>query len=366
VDHNLVRSWLGLPPGPWPPDHYTILGLPTGQADPAAVEPVVLDRMDRLRRHQLLHPELVTEGMNRLAQALITLTDAAEKAAYDAELGLPTLSAPPPPPARPPARPKSAAPARGEPLVIASPVFEDAFADEAPVGIRVDPDDTQEIEIPSFEVIDAEPPSGNLVVSTAELMDFPEAPPASGGGPVGVVEAVALAPGRRRATDPATRRWVYTRLALVRRAVRTWERFRPLFVDPEDPVARPGRVLLLLEATVATRDILPHLRGVIGEFGQPGGLVAALVNRPLVLDTFRRLLPDQRLVVGADWKAGLAELHGEYARLRQISRQGRSALAGPAGSLLLWRWLRDNPEWALLLLAGLCVFVAMVRGSTGP
>ena len=32
------------------------------------------DRMERLRGYQLLHPELVTEGMNRLAQALICLT----------------------------------------------------------------------------------------------------------------------------------------------------------------------------------------------------------------------------------------------------------------------------------------------------
>src|SRR5262249_31584520 len=57
VDYAPLRSWLGLPPGPWPPDHYTLLGLPPGEADPAAVERRVLERMDLLRRHQLLHPE---------------------------------------------------------------------------------------------------------------------------------------------------------------------------------------------------------------------------------------------------------------------------------------------------------------------
>src|SRR5262245_12031578 len=39
--------------------------------------------MDRLRAHQLLHPDAVTEGMNRLAQALVCLTDPVARAAYD-------------------------------------------------------------------------------------------------------------------------------------------------------------------------------------------------------------------------------------------------------------------------------------------
>ena len=67
-----------------------LLGLTPGLSDPEEVERLVLDRMARLRSHQLLHPELVTEGMNRLAQALVCLTDPAARAAYDAELGIST------------------------------------------------------------------------------------------------------------------------------------------------------------------------------------------------------------------------------------------------------------------------------------
>jgi len=89
VDYALLRSWLGLPSGEWPPNHYALLGLEVGQCDPAEVEAIVLVRMDRLRMHQLLHPELVTEGMNRLAQALICLTDPVARAAHDAELRSP-------------------------------------------------------------------------------------------------------------------------------------------------------------------------------------------------------------------------------------------------------------------------------------
>src|SRR6476620_8927364 len=91
VEHSLLQSWLSLPPGPWPPDHYTLLGLPPGSCDPILVEHRVLERMAQLRPHQLLQPELVTVGMNRLAQALVCLTDPAARTAYDAEIGFPTI-----------------------------------------------------------------------------------------------------------------------------------------------------------------------------------------------------------------------------------------------------------------------------------
>src|SRR5262249_35189657 len=45
VDHNLLRSWLGLPPGPWPPDHSTLLGPPLAPSDPAPPEPLLPDRL---------------------------------------------------------------------------------------------------------------------------------------------------------------------------------------------------------------------------------------------------------------------------------------------------------------------------------
>lgn len=69
VDTNLLRSWLGLPPGDWPPEPFTLLGHGEGAQERA------LALMERLRPHQLRHPELVTEGMNRLAQALIAIED---------------------------------------------------------------------------------------------------------------------------------------------------------------------------------------------------------------------------------------------------------------------------------------------------
>jgi hypothetical protein len=83
---ELICSALGLSIDRWPPDHYALLGLPVGAVDPATVEERVLERMDRLRRYQLAHPDAVTDAMNRLAQALVCLTDPAAKAAYDQAL----------------------------------------------------------------------------------------------------------------------------------------------------------------------------------------------------------------------------------------------------------------------------------------
>src|SRR5207248_9439813 len=86
MDHTLIQSWLQLPPGSWPPDHYTLLGVAPGEGDVARIEQQVQERMQQLRKYQLTHPELATQAMNSLAQALVCLTDHAAKHAYDRAL----------------------------------------------------------------------------------------------------------------------------------------------------------------------------------------------------------------------------------------------------------------------------------------
>jgi hypothetical protein len=86
MTHELICSCLGLSPSRWPPDYYTLLGLERGEADARRIEDHVQERIERLRRYQLTNPEQATEGMNRLAQALVCLTDPVAKQAYDAKL----------------------------------------------------------------------------------------------------------------------------------------------------------------------------------------------------------------------------------------------------------------------------------------
>src|SRR5437660_765809 len=95
MSHACICDWLGLPAEAWPPDHYRLLGLPPGEGDAARIEQQVHDRLEKVRRYQLLHPEHATEAMNRLAQAFVCLTNPEAKKTYDTKLfrppGAPSL-----------------------------------------------------------------------------------------------------------------------------------------------------------------------------------------------------------------------------------------------------------------------------------
>lgn len=344
MNFELIRSWLELPPGPWPPDHYTLLGLPVGQADVAIVEPRVLMRMELLRRHQLLQPDLVTEGMNRLAQALITLTDLTGKLAYDAQLGVSSLlvaHAVPAPAPLPESDP--------DPVIIAAPLLEDEPLE--PEALHTHPTElTQEIVLPAELLVPYE-----VVPAPVVPLRKPVRPrPAER-----VVEAVPVV--RPWPTPASSRRWIYSRLALIRKSIRAWNGLRPVLLDPQDPLDRPGRILLLLEGSLAIQPHLPSLRGVVGGTNEPGGLVAALVRQPLLLDTMRRLLPEQRQALARDWRLALVELEGEYHRLRQLAVEERKKAEGVPRVPAFVRWLRAAPELALAGFALFILFISLVR-----
>src|SRR5581483_1860786 len=92
--NHLICTWLELPNTDWPPDHYTLLGLAPCETDLARIEMSVHERTERVRRYQLTHEALVTEAMNRLAQAFNCLTDPIAKQAYD-QANFPHLAPPP-------------------------------------------------------------------------------------------------------------------------------------------------------------------------------------------------------------------------------------------------------------------------------
>jgi hypothetical protein len=96
----------------------------------------------------------------------------------------------------------------------------------------------------------------------------------------------------------------------------------------------------------------------MGGVGEPGGITAAVVRQPLVLDTFRRLLPDQRAAVAADWRRGRDALRREYAWLRQVAAKGRANRAGRRWVRAAWRWALNTPE---LLLVPLVLILLVVR-----
>ncbi len=373
MDFNLLRSWLSLPSGSWPPDHYTLLGLAPGQYDAARIESLVLERMDRLRGHQLLHPEVVTEGMNRLAQALITLTDPQGKAAYDREL---RISSGPVEPLKSPAAVPSPKTTAEESVVVAEPVFDDdIFSDDARAPGPTDLSDATRIiewnpdvalpETPARGTAEFELPADAFAAAPPSPSFFEVVPDARETADRIGVPSPELAPPGLDTTALASRRHLYARLARLRKARQAWQRLGPILGNPDDPVDRPVRLLILLEAVGAVRPLLSGLRGVIGGIGEPGGMIAAVVRQPLVLDTFRRLLPSQRTSLAIDWKQAERQLEQEYARLRQIVHRNRERRAGARSGLVFLRWISASPEVLLVVLVGVLLFLALIRAATG-
>jgi hypothetical protein len=318
VDVALLRSWLALPPGPWPPDHYALLGLDRAVTDPVAVEAVVLEKMDHLRSHQLRHPELVTEGMNRLAQALVCLTDPAARTAYDAVLG-------PEPPGGP------------QPLEVPfvqglGPPEPGPPADFVPVR-------------PAY-VLAPDEPRAYVVV--------PEPPAAPEPDPLSLPRA---------AWRPRTRRELFARLALLRRLSSAWRTLRPVLADPGEPLNRPAAVLALVEAVANLQPLLRRYGGDLPDGS--GALVSVLVRQRFVLPTFRTLLPDQRRALSLDWSRGELFLRGEYDRLRELVRAGRPLRGRGRTGARLVRWAVRTPELVPVVLAVAWVVAAVLRTRGG-
>src|SRR5262245_21754871 len=152
MNYDLIRTWLDLPAGTWPPEPLALLGLAPGGADLHQIEQRVHERMEKVRRYQLTHPELATEAMNRLAQALVTLTEAHRPAAAppiepDSEPKVVALAEAPPPPVR-----RSADPF---PWLVAPPVQQQDW-ETAPPPARVPVGETATTE-PVTAVVPAAP-----------------------------------------------------------------------------------------------------------------------------------------------------------------------------------------------------------------
>jgi hypothetical protein len=362
--YDRLRAWLGLPPGPWPPDHYSLLGLAPGAGDLADIETRVLERMERLRPHQLLHPELVTEGMNRLAQALVCLTDPVDRAAYDRELGIP----PPPFEVVEDEPPRATTPtdsASGSAAEVQAPA-------EVPFEPGLPPPGGQ--KPPPYEVVWEPEKLPYEVVPTEVLPAAPQEeplplPPAFEVVPEGELprepDFLPLEPVPPPHPAPISRRAVYRKLAALRRALRAWEHLRPVFGTPTEMLATPVAVLLCVRSLAEARAVLPDVARVIRGPGAPGGTVAALVRLPHALHAVRALLPTQRQAVARDWQRGYEALLRERTRLRELALAARPRRARAGALIHFWRELNRTPEWVLVVVALGALAFALFRSHSG-
>ncbi len=317
MDAKLLQTWLRLPDGDWPPAPHVLLGLDPGTTDAAAVEARVLERMAVLRRHQNRHPELVTEGMNRLAQALVALADPGGRANES-------------PPSRPPAPPTVETP---NPHTVSEPDVgsEMAAGPDEPVAethVHAIPDE-------ALEPLPVSPVAPRIVEWS------PAEPP----------------PG---AADPAAfRRQVYRRRRAVRACLRHWHLLEPYYGHPEEPLDRPEVLAAFLLAVADARSLPLPLVVVLPSAGR---VVSAALNQKAPAEVLRQMLPDQRQAVAVDWQRGRDGLTAERDRLLTLAAANRPRRWRAAG---LGRVVTATPEYGLALAGLLAAALLLAKGGTG-
>jgi hypothetical protein len=360
MNRELIGTWLRLPAGSWPPDHYALLGLERGQGTPEQIEQSVQERLGIVRRYQLAHQEEATEAMTLLAQAFVCLSDPAGRKAYDAELLGPSAPA---------EQARPAAPEEPEaPVELA-----------APLEVRRPPPRLAlpEIPIPALPREQMAPVAVPALPATPAAVAEPAEAPGTFPFPVEVVPAsVAVETPARERVDPAveaaekspaarrglgTKRALYRRLAQTRQVARDWEQAGKYLAWPKRRVSRPEEATELIAFFGALRTSLRGFPPLLGTAGQPGYLVASLARQQTVVPTFQTLLANQREALARDWWAGrtLLQTHREYLRqelrgLRKKSTLGRIGRAVRA-------FLTDQPGWLLLLLALVAINIAIWR-----
>jgi hypothetical protein len=329
MDAELICTWLKLPPGSWPPDHYTLLGLAPGEGDVARIEQQVYERMERVRCYQLPHPEPATEAMNRLAQALLCLTDPRAKNAYDASL----RGERSPAPSTQKRETSEFAGAPAEPRVAnwetAPPPLAGQWED-APPPLRGDWEQSQppvRLPVDMSAAFAGAAPQGTEAATVAEA--------ANGFQAAVTVNADAASSDPMVETariDTAARKGLSTRRALQGRAIRTrqllwaWKLAGIYLNQPRRLLSRPREATELINSMQAIRELLRGFPPILGEAGQPGYLVLTLARQQILVPMFQTLLPSQRDALARDWQAGHDRLieHRRFLlqELRAIRRRG--------------------------------------------
>lgn len=360
MSHELIYTWLGLEFTKWPPDHYRLLGLPPGEANTKLIEERVHQRLDTVRRYQMMHPELATEAMNRLAQAFVCLTEPASKKVYDATLlGLTATPEPenePEPESAPSA--EEAVPSHDPLAWLYAPSTRNGASASATAPPPLPPVPVLPPPLPGSVATATPPPTA--APARAQKPAPPPPAPAPAPPPVDpLIEAAQHSPQARRGLG--TKRALYYRLCRTRELVHAWNRVGKFLSSPRRRIARQGdapELIRALHEVEALRDRFPPL---IGEAGQPGYLILTLAQLATT-NTFQTLAFSQRQALSRDWQAGLKLLTAHREFLRQELRVLRKRNILDRMIRAVRYFFRDQPAVALLvLLALLALNVALYR-----
>jgi hypothetical protein len=358
--HELLCKWLELPSNPWPPDHYALLGLNAGSGDADVIEQRVLERMESLRHYQLLHPEVVTEGMNLLAQAMISLTDPSARDQYDRDLGVDSS-------------------VTEREIAVDEDEVEDADVEddeempesmsiatlpEPPANARILtwPNEAATTSESSGQSDSEEPPADPITI--LELDDEPDAhDEVEDDGPSLKVPSVILEEEEAREADLARdiRRRRYRDIVRLRRVIEVWEKLRTFLEKPAKTFSRRTDTVAFMNSLSDLRPLLGDVSELIGDPNEPGHLIAALAKQQLVVEMFRSLLPSQREALADDCQSAFAILTKHYRRLRRDVRRLTARGFKRRFVYPLYRSIARRPEWLFLCVGIAALAIAFVR-----
>ena len=354
MKHDLCCGWLGLKNKTWPPDYYSLLGLPPGEANVDRIEQEVHSRLAKVRSYQLSNPELATEAMNLLAHALLCLCDPTAKQAYDRTLGI-SVATPPPGtgdgqitqtmPALTP--PSNGAALTGEMKALVAQVD----WKEAPLPpVRAAPNPG----IPSPTLVAQE--QGQV---SPQPPDPPAVAPPAQIAPRPLTNDAETSPAARRGLGtPAA---IYERISHTRQLLHAWEQSGKFLNRPGRKLAKPAEEKELAIHLEDICELIEDFPPLLGAPGQPGYRVVAMARLELTSPMFKTLDRPQREVLAKDWSAGhkVLKSHRQFLRrelqsLRSQGWLGRAMRATRAA-------LNEHPGWVLFGITVAAVLVAMVH-----
>jgi hypothetical protein len=316
MNQDILCNWLDLPKTAWPPDPWTLLGLPRGEQNLSAIEDRVQDRMTKLRHYQLSYPEEATEGMNRLAEAFITLTQACNKAA----------------------------------VVTA----------KLPQPVVISKDETAVIERTKLDWRDAPPPVRQEAASSPEVLledamidDVPislpfVAPAKMQRRQIDPILACELAQESDEATsEVGTIEAVIERVDVTRRLLHAWEKVgKCIKAISKKTTPKESETFAKRLQTIA--DIMQAYPAFLGHPGKPGYRVVVQARLKMPLSIVRAMTAEQREELLVDWQDGFQVLvmHRKYLRKLFKSMRRRSTV----GLVLhaVRAFLNDHPRLTLI------------------
>jgi hypothetical protein len=343
MNPELVRDWLQLGPGEWPPDHYRLLGLEPGTSDLEAIERAVQERMAKVRQFQLPHPEAATEAMNRLAQALVCLTDSHAKELYDTQLLAreETPERPPSPDIAPP--PSDTL----DPLAwLFGPWNTSLRTSLAPPGGATIVDDWRQAPPPARNG-SSEMDSGMAALPEPMEEASGRQSPREAAATLGATPGVGVTLPRARFTS---RRALYHEIGWTRQLLFAWDQAGKYLGQPTRMVTKPSEAIVLIRHMKRIRDLL-KTTALLGAAGQPGYLVLALARQQMIVPTLQALLPSQREALNRDWQTGQGLLLGQRKSLREELRRLKQRNSWLHGFKVLGRGLIRHPGWIVMVLA---------------